>query len=257
MCIYFFSLCYALFWGEEVEKLQCVASTRYSLYCKQICALLHLDFSSICGVNSSLPVLIQVPVQQNGSLGDSQQMHALWGQIFLQNFVWALSPSITGRRKIGGFQRLTSVLRWWLTTMGTKRKGGLTENWVPLCEEWDWRRLLFEGREANPPESTWVWLCYTFFLAWFQSPFACTELPWSLLPEPAGENDAGNCHHPWEHQWLGWWREEIKCQCVEVKRLLKRRKTYLLKFFHLYPVFCSTAVLCLATSFILLLHWGS
>ena len=30
-----------------------------------------------------------------------------------------------------------------------------------LCEEWDWRRLLFEGREANPPESTGVWLCYS------------------------------------------------------------------------------------------------
>lgn len=84
----------------------------------------------------------------------------LWGQIFLQNFVWALSPSIIGRKKIGGFQRLTSVL-WWLTTMGTKRKGGLTEKWVRLYEAWDWRRLLFEGREANPPESTGIWLCYS------------------------------------------------------------------------------------------------
>lgn len=64
---------------------------------------------------------------------------------------------------------------------------------------------------------------HAVFLAWFQSPFACTALPWSLLPKPAGENDGGNCCQPWEHQWLGCWREEMKCQCVEVKVLLKRR----------------------------------
>lgn len=44
-------------------------------------------------------------------------------------------------------------------------------------------------------------------------------------------------------------REKMKCQ-FEVKLPLKRRKTYLLKFFHLYPVFCSTAVWCLAMSLI-------
>lgn len=147
--------------GSGGRELQCVASTRYSLYYKEIFVLHHLDFSGICGVNSYLAVLVQVSVHQKGTLGDSQQMHALWGQIFLQNFVWALSPSITVRKKIGGFQRLTSVLRWWLTTMVTKREGGLTENWVLLCEEWDWRKVLFEGREANSPESTAVWLCYS------------------------------------------------------------------------------------------------
>lgn len=62
------------------------------------------------------------------------------------------------RKKIGGFQRLTSVLQWWLTAMGTKRKGGLTEIWVALWGAGR-RRLQFEGRQANPPESTGVWLC--------------------------------------------------------------------------------------------------
>lgn len=86
------------------------------------------------------------------------------GQIFPEKFVWSLSPHITGRKKIGGFQRLTSVLWWWLTAMGTRRKGG-------LGEEWDWRRLLFEGRESDSPESAGVWLCYSHcFLAWFESP---------------------------------------------------------------------------------------
>lgn len=173
------------------------------------------------------------------------------GQIFPEKFVWSLSPHITGRKKIGGFQRLTSVLWWWLTAMGTRRKGG-------LGEEWDWQRLLFEGRESDSPESAGVWLCYSHcFLAWFESPFACTELPWSSLPEPAGESDADKCCQPWEHQWLPWWREKMKCQCVDVKLLWKRRKPYLMQFFHLYSGFCHTAVLCLAVSFRSLLHRSS
>lgn len=60
-----------------------MASIRYSLYYKQVFALLHLSFSRICSVNSFLVVLIQVSLHQKGLLGDSQQMHALRDQIFL------------------------------------------------------------------------------------------------------------------------------------------------------------------------------
>lgn len=170
-------------------------------------------------------------------------MHALRVQIFPEKFVWSLSPFVTGRKKIGGFQRLTSVLEWWLTAMGTRRKGGPNE-------ERDWRRLLFEGREADPAESTGVWLCYSHcFLVWFESLFACTKLPWLLLSEPAGESDADKCCQLQEHQWLWWWREEMKCQCIDIKVLWKRGKTYLMEFSHLYSVFCHRAALCLKVSF--------
>lgn len=50
LCIFvLFSLCSALFLGEEVEEgnLQCVAHTSYSLYYKQILSLLHLNFCSM------------------------------------------------------------------------------------------------------------------------------------------------------------------------------------------------------------------
>lgn len=173
LCIFvLFSLCCALFLGEEVEEgnLQCVAHTSYSLYYKQIFSLLHLNFCSVYGVNSSLPACICEAKRVTGWQWSNACPR---GRFFLKSLYGLLSPHITGRKKIGGFQRLTSVLWWWLTAMGTRRKGG-------LGEEWDWRRLLFQGRESDSPESAGVWLCYSrCFLAWFESPFACTELPWS------------------------------------------------------------------------------
>lgn len=174
------------------------------------------------------------------------------GQIFPEKFVWSLSPHITGRKKIGGFQRLTSVLWWWLTAMGTRRKGG-------LGEEWDWRRLLFEGRESDSPESAGVWLCYSHcFLAWFESPL-CVH--WVTLVIASWTSWGERCR-----QVLSALRASVTalmegenempvCWCV--KLLWKRRKPYLMQFFHLYSGFCRTAVLCLAVSFRSLLHRSS
>jgi len=44
---------------------------------------LHLDFSSICSVNSSLLVIVQVSLDDKGLQGDSYSTHALQGQVFL------------------------------------------------------------------------------------------------------------------------------------------------------------------------------
>ena len=44
---------------------------------------LYLDFSSICSVNSSLLVIVQVSLDDKGLQGDSYSTHALQGQVFL------------------------------------------------------------------------------------------------------------------------------------------------------------------------------
>lgn len=44
---------------------------------------LHLDFSSICSVNSSLLVIVQVSLDDKGLQGDSYPTHSLQGQVFL------------------------------------------------------------------------------------------------------------------------------------------------------------------------------
>lgn len=157
-------------WGSGGGEFTMCGSHQLFTYYEQIFSLLHLNFCSVHGVNSSLPACT---CEAKRVTGWQWSNACPQGRFFLKSLYGLLSPHITGRKKIGGFQRLTSVLWWWLTAMGTRRKGG-------LGEEWDWRRLLFEGRESDSPESAGVWLCYSHcFLAWFESPFACTELPWS------------------------------------------------------------------------------
>lgn len=66
----------------EVGIYMWLASDTHCTVSKYSSAL-HLDFSSICSVNSSLLVIVQVSLDDKGLQGDSYPTHALQGQVFL------------------------------------------------------------------------------------------------------------------------------------------------------------------------------
>lgn len=156
---------------------------------------------------------------------------------------------ITRRRKIGDFQRLTSILNDESQPWRLKGKMvSLNTQW--LCEKWHWRRLLLRAEEQTLLKAQgYCFVAWTVFLVYFNPTLCALSCPGhSFLNQLRRMILAIAISLQSISDWV-MEREKMKCR-FEVKLPLKRRKTYLLKFFRLYPVFCSTAVWCLAMSLI-------
>lgn len=247
ICFIFPVLCSLSGWGSGVGNLQCVAHTSYSLYYKQIFSLLHLNFCSISGMISSLPALKSVPVQPKGCLWVTVNKCMPSGAVFSWK-VCMVSISTHFRQKIGGFQRLTSVLWWWPQQWGLEGKVASvrsgTEGGCCLREEkqtCSWKHRGLALLLTLFPSLIWIPLCLhqvtlvvAFWTSWGEW---CRQVLSASRASVTVAMEGG-----------------IKCQCVDVKLLWKRRKTYLMQFFYLYSVFCHTAFLGLAVSFRSLLH---